>query len=120
MTIPGDEASPLHRRSAREIAATIGQADRDRRTACRTLGVVSTSVGVLKGQKAQIRRGRSVALAAIVVLVLCLGPLVWLVTDHFNSGGHLGDLATQCDLWICILCPALVAAALIGWLRRRS
>jgi hypothetical protein len=34
---------------------------------------------------------------------------------------HLGAIACQFSLWVCILCPALVAAALVaGWWKDRS
>ncbi len=78
------------------------------------------SLGVLKDQEAHRNRNRSLALAAILVVILILGPLGWLAVDHFISGGRFGELATEFNLWVCILCPALLAAALMaGWLRRK-
>ncbi len=78
------------------------------------------SMGVMKDQQATRDRSRSLALAAILVVLLILGPLVWMAMDHFFSGGHMGDLTTEFNLWVCILCPALLAAALMaGWLRKR-
>jgi len=104
----------------RDLAASLADSDRQRQVAHSTRRVVMASIGVLKDQKAIRKRSRSLALAALVVLVLFLSPLVWLVMDHFSSGGHLGDLTTEFNLWVCILCPALLAAALVaGWLRKR-
>ena len=104
----------------RDTAASLGGADRDREVAHSTRRVVMASLGVMKEQKADRRRTRSLALAAILGVLLILGPLAWLAFDHFISGGHLGDLTTEFNLWVCILCPAILAAALVaGWLRKR-
>jgi hypothetical protein len=104
----------------RDAAASLGNADRDRQVAHTTRRVVMASLGVLKDQKADRKRSRSLALAAILGVLLILGPLAWLAFDHFISGGHLGDLTTEFNLWVCILCPAILAAALVaGWLRKR-
>lgn len=119
MTTPGS-SGPADRISARELAAALGQADRDRQTACRTRKVVLASAGVLQQQGAYRKRHRALALAAAVLILLSLGPLVGMVVDGLNSGAHLGDMLTQCGLWLCILCPAIVAAAMIGWMRRGS
>lgn len=106
--------------SLRSLTAALGDADRDRDVARSTRRVVMASLGVMQDQKALRRRSRALALAALLVLVLILGPLAWVAVDHFNSGGHLGDLTTEFTLWVCILCPALLAAALVaGWLRKR-
>lgn len=106
---------PLH-----NIAASLGDADRDREVAQSTRRVVMASLGVLQDQKAVRKRSRSVALAVLLIVVLVLGPLGWLAVDHFTSGGHMGDLTSEFSLWVCILCPALLAAALMaGWLRKR-
>ena len=79
------------------------------------------SLGVLKEQKAGRKRIRAVALASILVFLLVLGPLIWWAVDNLIAGEHLGDLASQFSLWVCILCPALLAAAVVaGWLRHRS
>jgi hypothetical protein len=104
----------------RNLAASLTDANRDRDVARSTRRVVMASLGVMQDQQALRKRGRSLALAALLVLVLILGPLAWLAVDHFISGGHMGDLTTEFTLWACILCPALLAAALVaGWLRKR-
>ena len=90
------------------ISVAVPNADRDRAVAHSTRRVVMASLGVLNDQKAYRKRSRAVALAVL------------LVVDHFNSGGHLGDLTTEFSLWVCILCPAILAAALVaGFLRNR-
>lgn len=110
-----DDAKP-----ARALAASLGRADRDREVAQSARRVVMASLGVMKDQKADRRRSRSLALAAILVVLLVLGPLAWLAVDHFISGGHLGDLTTEFSLWVCILCPAILAAGLVaGKLRKK-
>jgi hypothetical protein len=104
------------------LAALAGtQAGQDRAVAYRTTRVVNASLGVMLDQKAGRKRIRSVALAAALVLVLCLGPLVWWAVDSLIAGERLCDMTSQVALWVCILCPALVASALLaGWVRHRS
>jgi hypothetical protein len=107
----------------RDLKASIAaeDADRDRKVAYGTRRVVMASLGVLKEQKAGRKRIRAVALASILVFFLVLGPLIWWAVDNLIAGEHLGDLASQFSLWVCILCPALLAAAVVaGWLRHRS
>jgi len=97
------------------------RADWDREVACRTRRVVMASMGVIKEQKAGRKRVRAIAIAAILVFLLVFGPLIWWAVDNLIAGEHLGDLASQFSLWACILCPALLAAAVMaGWLRHRS
>jgi hypothetical protein len=106
----------------RELAASLahGRSDRDREVAHTTRRVVMASLGVMKEQKAGRKRVRSVALAAMLVVLLVVGPLVWWAVDTLIGGEHLGDLTSQFALWVCILCPALLAAAVMaGWLRKR-
>jgi hypothetical protein len=75
----------------------------------------------MQEQKAGRKRIRAVALAAILLVVLGLGPLIWWAVDSLIAGEHLSDLTSQFALWVCILCPALVACALLaGWVRNRS
>ena len=78
------------------------------------------SLGVMQDQKAGRKRGLAVALAAILLVILALGPFFWRVADELIGGEHFSDMATQFSLWVCILCPALLAAALVaGWSRKR-
>jgi len=107
----------------RDLLSTLAghQADRERATAYRTRRVVMASLGVMRDQKASQKRIRALALAAIVLVVLVLGPFAWHVADDLVGGGRLTDPATQISLWVCILLPALVAAVLVaGWARKKS
>ena len=106
-----------------ELAAALAGegADREREVARSTRRVVLASQGVIQEQKAGRKRVRAIAIAAILVFLLVFGPLIWWAADNLIAGEHLGDLASQFSLWACILCPALLAAAVMaGWLRHRS
>jgi hypothetical protein len=104
------------------LAALTGtQAGRDRAVAFRTRRVVLASHGVMQDQKAGRKRSLALALAGILLVVLAMGPFVWRVVDDIIGGEHWEDVATQVSLWIGILFPALLAAALVaGWMRQRS
>ena len=117
---------PLAKSSAKAAAGDAdlvaalagGRAGNDRAVAHRTRRVVLASAGVMQEQQAGRRRVRAVAMAAILVFLLTLGPLAWWTVDSIFAGEHW---AAQCGMWVCILCPALVAAALVaGWLKQRS
>jgi hypothetical protein len=102
------------------LAALTGtQASGERAVAYRTRRVVAASLGVMQDQKAGRKRGRSLALVSILLIILAMGPFVWRVSDDIAGGEHWSDMATQTSLWVCLLFPAVLAAALVaGWLRR--
>jgi len=107
--------------SDRELLSSLtgGEAGRDRDVAQKTRRVVLASLGVMQGQKEGRKRSRALALASILLVVLALGPFVWHVADDLIGGELLGDMPTQTSLLVCVLCLALLAAALIaGWRRR--
>ncbi|MDR3752401.1 MAG: hypothetical protein P4K93_01800 [Terracidiphilus sp.] len=101
------------------LAALAGkQAVRDRAVAQKTRRVVRTSLGVMQDQSASRRRSRALAMAALLLVLLALGPFVWHVTDGLLGGEHMADIFTQTSLWICILCPVILAAVIVaGWAR---
>jgi hypothetical protein len=100
--------------------ALLGDAERDRQVAHSTRRVVLASLGVMKDQSAGGKRTRSVALAATLVVLLAVGPLMWHAVDNLISGDRFGDATSQFSLWVCILCPAMLAAALMAaWVRKR-
>ena len=103
------------------LAALAGtQAARDRALAHTTRRVVMASLGVIQDQKADRRRSRSIALASLVLVMLSLGPFLWRVADDLIGGEHISDIATQTSLWVCVLCPAILAAVLFaGWARSK-
>ena len=106
----------------RRLRASLAEgADREREVAYSTRRVVMASLGVIKEQKAGRKRVRAIAIASILVFLLVFGPLIWWAVDNLIAGERLGDLASQFSLWACIVCPALLAAAVMaGWLRHRS
>ena len=102
-------------------ALTGRDANRDRAVANRTRRVLQSSLGVMREQKQDRSRIRSIALAVTVVVLLIMAPLVWEAVDSLIAGEHLGDLGSQLSLWACIImCPALLGAALVaGWWKHR-
>jgi hypothetical protein len=101
------------------LSALAGkQAGRERVVAENTRRVVLASAGVMKDQRADRKRSTSLALAGLLLVLLALGPFVWRVADDIIGGEHWSDIATQTSLWVCVACPALLAAALVaGWSR---
>lgn len=112
-------------RAARDLISALAgnQAGRDRAVAHNTRRVVMASLGVMKDQKAGRKRGRAVALVIVLLVLLAFGPFVWHIADDVIDidGEFLSDIAAQFSLWVCILCPALLAAALVvGWSRKKQ
>lgn len=104
------------------LSALAGnEADRERAVGYHTRRVVQTSLGVMRDQKAGRKRGRAMALASILLVVLAMGPFLWRVADDLLEEENLGDIATQVNVWICLFCAALLAAVLVaGWARHKS
>ncbi|HET7103170.1 MAG TPA: hypothetical protein VFI20_03700 [Terracidiphilus sp.] len=107
----------------RDLVKTLAgiEGERERVSAQRTRRVVMASLGVMKDQKAGQRRNRSLALAAILVLIFVLGPLAWWTVDRFIANGRLSDIYCEFSALIIFIGAALLGSALLaGWLHRRS
>jgi hypothetical protein len=115
----GARAEDAHRSV---LAALAGKhAARDRAVAQTTRRVVSTSLGVMQEQSTSRRRSRALAVAALLLVLLALGPFAWHVTEGLLDGEHMADIFTQTSLWICILCPVILAAVIVaGWARSKQ
>jgi hypothetical protein len=74
----------------------------------------------MKEQQTGCSHSRALALAAALVILLVLGPLVWWAVETMLSSEHFTGLQGQMALWSFFLAAALLAAPLLaGWLRRR-
>ena len=109
--------------AVQEIAAALAgsQASRDCTVAHRTRRVVLASLGVLQEQKASTRRSRTMALAAVLLILVIVAPPVCWIANVLIEEERVTSLVGQLSLWGFFVVTALLGSALLaGWLRRRS
>jgi hypothetical protein len=113
---------PTDRTDPDLIAAIAGkQAVRESAVAERTRRVVMASLGVMRNQKSDRRRARSIALAGVVVVLLVFGPLLWRIAEDLLTEDFTSDIALQSSFWASLLCVATLAAVLVaGWSQRNK
>lgn len=101
------------------LAALAGTAaETQRNVAEKTRRVVLASLGVMQEQKAGRKRGRAVALAAILVILLVVGPVFFWLIDLLTDEDRIPRLTGEIAVWGFFLCTALLAAGLVaGWVR---
>jgi hypothetical protein len=116
-------AEPRKDASERDVLSALAgkEADRERKVCYQTRRVVQTSLGVMREQKAGRKRGRAVAMAGILLVILAMGPFLWRVADDLLEEEPLSDIVTQVNVWVSLFCAALLAAVLVaGWARHKS
>jgi hypothetical protein len=104
------------------LAALAGMtADRDRLVAQQTGRVVIASLGVMRGQKADHRRNRAVAVAATLLVFFVVAPPVWWMADALIEEERVTSPVSEIAVWGFFMITALLASALLaGWMRRKS
>jgi hypothetical protein len=88
----------------------------------RTRCAVRETALAMHEKRLQMRRNMGFALAALICLLILLGPAIWNSIDDLEDlfGEDLGSLPSQVALFLLMLASAILAALVAFWKEQRD
>jgi hypothetical protein len=123
MSCPPTPMPPNETKPASDVVQALMSMNCDANLAlvARTRFAVREAAILIQEQRIQRRRNVGFALAAVVVLLVLLGPAIWnSVDDLFDAEIIGGDLPSQMALLLLFLAPAMLAALVAAWNNQRD